>query len=212
MPSQPVTTTPGTPASANVGTSGSCRLAIRAADGKSLDGAGAHLLVDHRRHLDDELDVARDQIVQRQRAAPIRRVHHLHAGLLHEQHGREVRHRALAGRAVGELALALLGIGDELLHRIHRDVLVDHHGGRIFGGAGDRHHVLHRIERRPWSPSRSSAPPSRRCRPSACSRRARPCSISRRPMTPLAPGLFSTTTGWLNLARRPSATAGRTDR
>src|SRR5262249_58109027 len=36
-------------------------------------------------------------------------------------------------------------------------------------------------------------------------------SISRSPMTPLAPGLFSTITGWPNFARSPSATS-RADR
>jgi hypothetical protein len=36
-------------------------------------------------------------------------------------------------------------------------------------------------------------------------------SISRKPSTPLAPGRFSTMTGWLNLARSPSATS-RDDR
>ena len=50
-----------------------------------------------------------------------------------------VIHRADAGRTEGQLAGMRLGVVDELLHRIHRHLVVDHHRGRVFGGAGDRH-------------------------------------------------------------------------
>ena len=148
MPTQPVSVTPGRPTSAKRRHVRQARLPVRARDRQAANGAGADLLHHHRKHLDDDVDRAAEQIVERGRPALVGHVHHLDAGLLHEQLRRQIVERADAGRAEAELAGPRPGVGDELLHRLHRQLVVDHHGGGVFGGAGDRHEVARRVERR----------------------------------------------------------------
>src|SRR5262249_59374096 len=93
-------------------------------------------------------DRAAHEVVERRRAAAIRHVNQLGAGLFHEQLDREIVERRGAGRAEGELARARLGVIDELLDRVHRRLGVEDHGGGVFGRAGDGKKIAQRVERR----------------------------------------------------------------
>src|SRR5262249_45575362 len=65
------------------------RQTIRAAHGEPFDHAGFDLLHNHRKHLDEQVDRAAHEVVERRRAAAIRHVNQLGAGLFHEQLDRE---------------------------------------------------------------------------------------------------------------------------
>jgi hypothetical protein len=88
------------------------------------------------------------EIVERRWPAAVGHVHHPGAGLLHEQLDGEIVERRGTGRAEGELARPRHGIVDELLHRVHRRLVVDDHGGGVFGRAGDRDGVAQRVKGR----------------------------------------------------------------
>jgi hypothetical protein len=113
------------------------------------DADAAHTAVAHERHpcsgvLDtDGNDTAHDigEI-----GAAIGNVLHLDAGQDTEELTRDVLRRADAGRAVGELAGIGLGIGDQVGHRLYRQVVVDHEDGRHRERGRDRREVADRIE------------------------------------------------------------------
>src|SRR6188472_4133266 len=71
---------------------------------------------------------------------------HLDAGLLHQQFGREMHHAADAGGAEIELAGISLRIGDELLHRVYRQILLRDHDADEFGRQSYRQQVLVEVD------------------------------------------------------------------
>ena len=92
--------------------------------------------------------MAADQIVDGGAAAAVGHVHDVDAGLLAQQLAGEMMRRPGAGRAVLQPARVGLGVGDQLGHRLHRQVGVDREADDVGAGIGDRRKVLHRIERR----------------------------------------------------------------
>src|ERR1700704_3492002 len=115
MPSQPVSSTPPTPACLKVGRSGT-------------DGSRYGLLTARPLIMPDLIcsmttgntSMSRSiepphEIVERRGPAAIGHVHHAGAGRTHEQLDREIVERAGAGRAEGELTRPRLGVVDEFL-------------------------------------------------------------------------------------------------
>ena len=76
------------------------------------------------------------------RAALVRDVRHLHAGHHLEQLAREMDRRAVARRREIELAGIRLRVGDELLHRVHRQRRIDHEHVGNAGDQDDRREIL----------------------------------------------------------------------
>ena len=75
---------------------------------------------EHHAACEQHVDAAGNDVVERGCRAAIGHVGHLDPGHALEQFACHVRRRAGAGRRVGELALLLLGVGDEFLHRLCR--------------------------------------------------------------------------------------------
>ena len=92
---------------------------MRAGDRQRPELARLHQRQRARHVLDHEGELSGHQVGQRRRAAFIGHVHDVDAGHRFEEFGREVGRAADAARAVVELAGARLGVGDQLLHRLH---------------------------------------------------------------------------------------------
>ena len=108
------------PDSSSVGTSLNCGLRARAGDRQRPHAAGADVRQRRRQAGEHRLRLAADQVGEGRRDAAVGDVHHEGTDLLLEQLHRQVRQRALAGRAVADAAGVLLQVGDELLQRLHR--------------------------------------------------------------------------------------------
>src|SRR5215472_18082536 len=80
--------------------------------------------------------------------AAIGHVDDVDAGFLTQQLAGEVMGGADAGGAILQLARVRLGIGDELHHRIDRQVDMDGEADDVRAGVGNGREVLHRVERR----------------------------------------------------------------
>ena len=80
-------------------------------------------------------------------AALVLHVLHRDAGLLHEHLADEMGEAAVAGGAEVERAGPRLGVGDELGERVDRQILLHHQDRRPFRHHRDRHVVAQRIER-----------------------------------------------------------------
>ncbi len=74
-----------------------------------------------------------NQILHRRRRALVRHVHHVDRRKLLELLARHVTRRAVALRAVGELAGRLPGERDQILQRLRFDLRIDHHQRRRGG-------------------------------------------------------------------------------
>ena len=123
--------------------------------------------------VEHELDVAGEQRLRRRRAALVRNVDDVGAGVDLEQLAGEMPGAAVAARTERQLARIGLGVGDELLDRIHRQRRVDHQHVRRGGEQRDRHEILDR-DRRASSRTGSDSPRASTARPAgSCSRRAR---------------------------------------
>ena len=96
-----------------------------------------HMADDRRHVVEGDIDAAGNQIVERQRAAAIGDVRHLDIGQPLEQLARQMQRGAVAGRGIGHVALVLVAIGDELLHRFRR--LRQRHAHQIGLGDQQRH-------------------------------------------------------------------------
>ena len=115
----------GTPASASVGRSGNARRALRPARPpmprtRPACACGA----DRRDVVEHQLDFAGDQVVDRLRAAAIGHVQDVGAGHRLEQLAAEVAGGAVAAGGHYQLAGILLRVVDQLLHRVHRQLVV----------------------------------------------------------------------------------------
>jgi hypothetical protein len=74
-------------------------------------------------------------------------MHHVELGHHLEQLARHMHRGSVAGRRQGDLARVRIGIGDEIGHRLHRQIRRHHHNiGELHRG-GDRRGVAHVIER-----------------------------------------------------------------
>ena len=147
-PSQRSKPKPGTPASVMVGTLGSRldRLAPVAASGSEL--AGVDLPDGRRSDYESHGYAACDQISDRLRAAGIRHVHKLDAGLLLEQHAAEMRQAAGADRAIAKFARLRLGESDEVGNAMGTKRWIDCEKKRAGGELRDRRKILAHVERR----------------------------------------------------------------
>ena len=95
---------------------------------------------------EDHLDLAAEQVVHRRPDAAIGHMQHVEAaGLLLEQLRRDVGDGADAAGAVAELAGVGLQVGDQLLHRLHRQRRIDRDRGRGGGEDRDRRDLLERV-------------------------------------------------------------------
>ncbi len=83
-----------------------------------LTGLGCCVRIGHRD--EHHRNVASDHVLHGRRDAAIGHMLDLHAGGLVEQLAHEMEHRPHARTAVGQLIRMGLGIGDQLLHRVHR--------------------------------------------------------------------------------------------
>ena len=99
---------------------------------------GRHV-VDHHRDLPGE------QVVQRRARALVRDVDHGGAGELVEPFAGQVRRAAVARRAEADFGRLGLGVGDELGHRLRRDLRVDRHQVGLLDQQGHRPQVLGRV-------------------------------------------------------------------
>ena len=89
---------------------------------------------------ENEIDMARDDVVQGRRSAFVRHVYELGAGDAFKQSGSQVRCGADALRGVVDLSWVRFDIGDELLRGLGRKV------GTHQEHIGDRGHDRHRLE------------------------------------------------------------------
>ncbi len=140
MPYQALISTPGTPASASVGTFGSCglRLAAVTASGRILVVAD---LPDHRwQGVEAQLHLAADEVDQGRSAALVGHMRDVDPGCVLEHLGRDVlRAAGAAGREV-ELARLLPGELHQRRHRVDRQCVADdqHVGHRTDEGHRDQ--------------------------------------------------------------------------
>ena len=79
------------------------------------------------------IDAAADQILHRRSGAAIGHVGDVDADHVVQQHAAEMGGRARAGRAELHLRLVRLGVGDELLEVLHRQVLARDQRDRNLG-------------------------------------------------------------------------------
>ena len=136
-----------------VGTSAILGGALGAPIRQQPGGAALHMRSDRTRRLRGDIDLLAEEGGQRRTAAAIRHVQELDAGGLLEHLERHMRRAVVAGRAEGDLARALLGVGDEI---------------------GDRSSRASRCARtaRPDRPARGRSARADRVRRRACGRRA----------------------------------------
>ena len=99
------------------------------------------------RDVDQDLNVAADQILQRRRSSLVRNVHHVDSGRLLEQFSGQMRGGADTRRAEGNLAGIRLGVDDQLLDVLHWQVVVRGHDQRRDADQGYRYEALHGVER-----------------------------------------------------------------
>ena len=103
-----------------------------------LQLAGLDMRADRDRIVEHHVDAAGDQVVERGRAALVGHVQHVDAGDGLEQFGHQMRSGADTGRAEGHLAGMLLGVGNELRHRVE---------GRAFEGDKEVRQLRHHMDR-----------------------------------------------------------------
>ena len=112
--------------------------ALQIGDGQELELAVA--VERHRggERIEEQVDVAGEDIGERGLRAAVGHVHHLDAGLRFQLSRREVRRRAHPLRGVGQLAGIGLAVGDELLERVCRQLLAHDQDIRDGRQHGDR--------------------------------------------------------------------------
>ena len=142
-----------------------------------------------------DVDVARGQIGDRLSGLAVRHVDRVEAEPLLGEFHRKVLQAAGADRRVVERRLGLLGVVDELRHRLGRQARIDHQDERRFHIERNRHEVVFRVvvdllverlidrHRRAGQHHQRMAVRRRRSRPALAASMV------------AAPGLFSTTTG-----------------
>jgi hypothetical protein len=106
------------------------RRPLDAADAERVDGVGAGVRRDGLQALEHHVDVPGNQIVDRRGAAAIGHVHDLCAGHVFEHLAAEMTRRPVARRCIGQFAGIFLGVVDQLLHRIDRQ-LGRHHQHQV---------------------------------------------------------------------------------
>ena len=94
------------------------------------------------------------QVVERVGAAAVGHVQDVDAGAVLQHLDAQLRRRAEAGRAVGQLARVLLGVLDQLLEGLHADRGVDDEAGHQ---VADPAHRLEALDRRRRGPGAGSA-------------------------------------------------------
>ncbi|MNN33232.1 hypothetical protein D3C81_1469820 [compost metagenome] len=93
--------------------------------------------------VEHQVDLPRDQVGQRRAGALVRDMRDKGLGLDLEQLARQVVRRAIAGRAIVELARVLRGVGNQFLQRVGLHARgIDHHHLRRLGDHGDRDEIL----------------------------------------------------------------------
>ena len=93
-------------------------------------------------------DMAAQEIGHGRSGPPIRNMDQLEAGRGGQQLSRQMADRANAGRAIVERAGMVLGIGDQLGDRVHRQARMHHQHGRRQSDPADGCEVLARIKAR----------------------------------------------------------------
>ena len=132
----------------------------------------------------------------RRHRALVRHMHQVDAGHLLQPLDREVRDRAVAGGAVGQLAGAGLHHLDELGHRARVQVRARHQHHRRAGDDRDRLEVVQHVVGQLGVQRGADRVARHVGRRPACSRRPRSSPPPRGPSVPPAPGRFSTTNCW----------------
>ena len=122
--------------------------AILGHDRERLDRAGIDLRLGGRDDLAQEVDAAGDQILHRRAGALVGNMGDVGAHRGVEHHAAEMRGGARAGRAELHLGLVGLGVGDEFLEVLDRQVLAHQERDRNLGDQRHRREVGHRVVER----------------------------------------------------------------
>jgi hypothetical protein len=119
--------------------------ARRTGDGYGAELAGLDVRQDRGHRVRDDLDLACDGGDEHGRSAAIGHMREAGLGLEFEQLEQQMRRDAEALRAPAHFAGIGLGIGDQLRHRLHRQVRMHGDDQRRLHHLGDRHEHLHRV-------------------------------------------------------------------
>ena len=117
-------------------------------DRERLHGAAVDLRLRGGDDLAQEVDAPALQVLHRRAGAAIGHMRDVGAEHVVQQHAAKMRGRAGAGRAELHLALVLLGVGDELLEAVDRQVLAHRQDDRHLGEQRHRRELLDRIVER----------------------------------------------------------------
>ncbi len=165
-----------------------------------------------------QLDVAAHDVGDcRARAALVGHVVHVEAGVEAEHLHLQAVEAAAARRGEVDLALVRLGVLDQLLGIVGRELGVgDQYAGRV-GDDRDRDEILLGLDGEVGEQTRVDRDGADIAEENACSRRARARAATSMPTLPAAPARFSTTTcwprncvspGWISLATKSEAPPG----